>query len=268
MTNLENPLVELMRYPEKNGLIVGCEGMGWPDAKVLLGQIDGHVGIAKVHNIALKDGLGPAERTIREMGYLTMADYRLFDIESTVKDTARIVTECGVSLMSVQASGGEEMLSAAVAGRDKGRNKIKDPFKSDHISKIGLILASTVPASFDDEKCEKIYGADVMTTVKKFAFVALEAGVEGIICSAQEVSMIRQIRAFDGLAVVAESVTPEGSPPLKEHERPGTPYQVMKEGADGLIISRAVREGPHSMAPSTAARNIAQAMQQGREAST
>jgi len=139
-------------------------------------------------------------------------DLKLHDIPHQVGLATKAAAELGVDLLTVHASGGTEMLQAAVEGAD-GRVKI---------------LAITVLTSLDAPEGE----------VARRAAMAREAGVHGVVCSPLEVASIRPQNPAPFL-LVTPGVRPLGSA-TGDQRRVATPSDALSWGSDLLVIGRPI----------------------------
>ena len=178
--------------------------------------------------IGLELLMGPGATLITEIGALgkpIFADAKLHDIPNTVRGAARQLGAAGARWVTVHASGGTEMMRAAVHGLEEGSDD----------NEAG-ILAVTVLTSLDD-----LLPIGVPTSpaahVLRLAGLAAVAGVEGVVCSPLEVSAV--VRAAPGLLTVVPGIRPAGSD-SNDQLRVATPAEAIADGADYLVIGRAI----------------------------
>ena len=118
-------------------------------------------------------------QAIRELGHEVFLDLKLHDIPNTVRGAARSASRIGASLLTVHASGGVEMMRAAVEGAGEGCG----------------ILAVTILTSFDADGVAAAWGREsslsVEGEVERLAGMAAVAGTHGIVCSGLEAARVR-----------------------------------------------------------------------------
>lgn len=234
-------------------IIVALDGMNLPEAQATLEVLEAAIGLAKFNSAALKKGWQETIKIPARLGINTMADPKLHDIPQTVAYGTQDITECGAKLITVHASGGQEMLQAAVRGRDEGRkfNGFLRAFASADEDRIGTflkkqrdtlggILGITVLTSLDESECVSIFGAKPEEKVIKFAYKAAEAGIDGIVCSALELKAIRSRDDLNGLLTVVPGITPLWAAKGKDQNRVATPRAAVEDGADFIVIGRAI----------------------------
>lgn len=173
-------------------------------------------------------------------------DIKLHDIPNTAKLASMPISDLGVKMFNVHASGNKDMMASAVA--NKGDSKV---------------LAVTVLTSISPEDCLKIYGYPIDAVVLKFARWAEDAGVDGIICSPQDLEFLnKQLgSAFDylsGLLKVTPGIRSEWAA-RGDQKRVTTPDEAIRLGADYLVIGRPITDPPPEIGgPVEAAKKIAE----------
>jgi orotidine-5'-phosphate decarboxylase len=163
---------------------------------------------------------------IRELGHQVFLDLKLHDIPNTVRGAARSAARIGASLLTVHASGGVEMMRAAVegAGEECG------------------ILAVTILTSFDADGVAAAWGREtslsIETEVERLAGMAAAAGAHGIVCSGHEAALVRG-RHGDRLASLVPGIR-FASGDVHDQARVVTPGGAVVAGARYLVLGRAV----------------------------
>ena len=154
-------------------------------------------------------------------------DLKFHDIPNTVANAVRAAAELGVWMVNVHASGGPKMMSAA--------KEILEPYGSD----APLLIAVTILTSMDQEQLNAIgITRPVNEQVKLLATAAKNAGLDGVVCSAQEAQMLRENLGNDFL-LVTPGIRPLNS--VKgDQSRVVTPKQAMINGSSYLVIGRPI----------------------------
>ena len=190
------------------------------DEAVKLVKKVGHLVYAvKIHN--LYDKFGPdVVRILKEAGAEKVwVDFKLHDIPNTVRLRA---LNLSADIISVHASGGLMMMQEAVASGKE-------------------IFAITMLTSFSASEVEQIYNREVDDAVLTLAKLAKEAGVSGIVCSPQEVKMIRSRSVFKDLKIIVPGIRSSGVD-LNDQKRTSTPAEALQNGADYLVIGRQITQ--------------------------
>ena len=171
---------------------------------------------------------GPAfVKKLIERRFEVFLDLKFHDIPNTVASAVRAAAELGVWMVNVHASGGAKMMTAA--------REILEPYGSD----APLLTAVTVLTSMDQEQLAAVgIERQVREQVCLLAQLAGKCGLDGVVCSAQEAPMLRQIMGKDFLLV-----TP-GIRPLNvavgDQSRVVTPKQAVLNGSSYLVIGRPI----------------------------
>lgn len=238
-------------------IIVALDNMSWNKAVDTMEQVSEWTGMAKANSIAQKKGWEHAANTLQGIGSFLMADAKFHDIPETVRLSVKEVTECGPRFITVHASGGKAMLEHAVLGRDEGLEGIENEVLSGFKERLGGILGITVLTSLDGEDCVSIFGTEPEKKVVEFAHMALDAGIDGIVCSGKELRAIRAISALDTLVCVVPGITPVWAKKPGDQKRVVTPAEALQEGADFEVVGRAITKPPEGITPAEAAERIA-----------
>jgi orotidine-5'-phosphate decarboxylase len=173
---------------------------------------------------------GPAlVRTLIQRDLKVFLDLKWHDIPNTVAGAVTAARELGVSMATVHTLGGTPMLEAAAvaAGSD--------------LALVGV----TVLTSHDPIGYARAVGrseVDLSHEVERQALAAAEAGLRGIVCSAQEVSLLRR-RLGPDLYIVVPGIR-RRSDPLGDQVRVATAKDAVSNGATHLVVGRPVLEAP------------------------
>lgn len=167
--------------------------------------------------------------TLRSLGNDVFLDLKLHDIPNTVRGAARSAARLGASLLTVHASGGQDMVAAAVegAGEDCG------------------ILGVTVLTSLDGPDLGRAWGrgdVDVEHEVMRLAGLADAAGAHGVVCSGREAGRVGQ-KYGPALRLLVPGIRPENSF-ADDQKRTVTPAEAAKAGASYLVLGRMVTLAP------------------------
>ncbi len=161
-------------------------------------------------------------RELKAQGHRVFLDLKLYDIGETVKRAVAQVARLGVDFLTVHGS--RAVMEAAVAG--KGSAPLQ-------------LLAVTVLTSFDESDLRQMgYPCSVSDLVELRVRNAMEAGVNGIVCSPVEVGRVRSA-AGPGAILVTPGVRSMGAA-VGDQKRVATPAQAIADGADYLVIGRQV----------------------------
>lgn len=171
---------------------------------------------------------GPAAvRELRARGRRVFLDLKLHDIPNTVRGAAGAAARLGADLLTVHATGGPEMIAAAVAG-------IREAGGTTRVVAV-TILTSHDPAHMPPGFAQPF---DLGRTALELTRMSLEAGAAGIVCAAPD---LRGLRAALGSSFVA--VTPGirmSGGDTHDQKRVATVESAVRDGASLLVLGRAV----------------------------
>jgi orotidine-5'-phosphate decarboxylase len=241
----------------KDHIIIALDQGDWASAQKVAKAVQPYVGMAKLNSLALRDGWQQSIQRLDNMGTLTMADAKFHETPATAQAEVAAVASCGARLITVHASGGLRMLQASVAGRDAGLQAVEPDWAASHPGQPCQLLAITVLTSLGSDECESMYGTNPQKKVIQFAHLALEAGVDGIVCSGQELRALRGIAAFDKLQLVVPGIVPDWAEKPSGQQRIVTPAEALREGADYIVIGRSITQPPAGMTCAEVAARIA-----------
>ncbi|MBY0369589.1 orotidine-5'-phosphate decarboxylase [bacterium] len=211
----------------KQRLIVALDVDSLARATPIVEALAPHVGFFKVGLELITAVGGPTVvHHIQRLGGQVFYDAKFNDIPNTVGAACRTVGTIGAKLFTVHASAGLEALQ--LAAENKGSAEC---------------YAVTVLTSFDDARCQHVFGGAPEPTVLKFAADALEAGVDGIVCSALELEALGREERFKELKKIVPGIRPSWSS-AQDQKRVMTPAEAIKAGADYLVIGRPIMSPP------------------------
>ena len=175
---------------------------------------------------------------LRDRGFSVFLDLKLHDIPNTVAGAVRSATHAGASLLTVHASGGAAMLAAAAeAASAPGAPRL---------------LAVTVLTSMDANELSGIGVAGTPAEqVLRLAKLAKAAGIDGMVCSAEEVSTLRAHMGAQTMLVIP-GIRPAGAA-TEDQRRIATPATAIAQGASMLVVGRPITRAAD---PAAAARAI------------
>lgn len=181
---------------------------------------------------------------LRDLGKAVFVDLKLHDIPNTVRGAARSVARRGAALVTVHASGGSEMIRAAVDGVNEGGNgTAAEPCG---------VLGVTVLTSMDAGGVGEAWGrdnVDVTHEVVRLAGLVRHAGGVGVVCSGHEAAAVRAAHA-DTLGLLIPGIRLVGDD-AHDQRRVMTPESAAAAGARWLILGRAVTGAPDPVAAMT-----------------
>jgi orotidine-5'-phosphate decarboxylase len=177
------------------------------------------------YQLAFTGGLAFAARLI-ESGKQVFLDLKLHDIGNTVTKGVESVAQLGATFLTVHAY--PQTMKAAVEGKGKGSSRLR-------------ILAVTVLTSYDDADLAAAgYDMSVKELAAARAAQARDIGVDGLVCSAEEVASLRDV-AGPRMVLVTPGIRPAESA-TGDQKRIMTPARAIEAGANYLVVGRPVLE--------------------------
>jgi orotidine-5'-phosphate decarboxylase len=197
------------------------------EAKSLAVKLKDNIGGIKL-GMEFFNSFGPSGiKAIKDFDIPIFLDLKLHDIPATVYKTITTLLKLEPAIINVHASGGKEMMMAAAkALKDSGNKNTK-------------IIAVTILTSLDDNDLYEIgFSGTSNELVLRLAKLAQESGLDGIVCSAKEISIIRENIGSDFMLVVPGIRTKEDN--ADDQKRIMTPKEAILLGADLLVIGRPI----------------------------
>ncbi|MDD5675763.1 MAG: orotidine-5'-phosphate decarboxylase [Chitinivibrionales bacterium] len=214
-----------------NPIIVALDGKNWNELLPILDQLRTTGCIFKVNDLVFAEGFDHLLPELATYGRV-MVDLKNHDIPNTLVNTCARLRKHNPWAVTIHASGGPEMIAAAVKTFEGTATKV---------------LAVTVLTSINQADCEEIYNRPPTEEVLKLAEIAAKAGAQGLVCSPQEVAMLHE--NYPGLLLVVPGIrSPEKSVSGDDQKRTGTPQQVMSDGADHIVMGRQILQAANPVA--------------------
>jgi len=218
-----------------------------PDRAALLAMARRVAPEAGVLKLGLEAFVAEGPALVREIvasGANVFLDLKLHDIPNTVGRAAAAAVATGATIVNCHASGGRDMLRAFGDGGREAAAKAGRP--------APRLIAVTILTSLDAGALATIGVAGTpREAAVRLAALAQESGLDGAVCSPEEISAIRAACGKDFLLVVP-GVRPAGAE-RGDQKRIATPADAIRAGADLLVVGRPITGAPD---PAAAARAI------------
>jgi len=175
---------------------------------------------------------------LKAKGFPIFLDLKLHDIPNTVEKTVRVLAGYGADMLTVHCSGGYDMLARAVQATYAVEHEKNLP-------KRMKIIGITVLTSLNQEMLQKDLGItrDLRDQVVALAHLGLKAGIDGVVASAQEASILRQTLG-QNFIIITPGIRPKGA---EKHDqaRTLTPQEALAEGSSYLVVGRPITQKPN-----------------------
>src|SRR5215208_2546550 len=232
----------------KDKLIIALDVDTPTKALELARQLQSVAGMFKIGSQLFTSAGPQIVRDIIALGSKVFLDLKFHDIPHQVAGAARAAAELGVSLFTVHASGGSEMMRRAV----------------DAVSETGetKVLAITVLTSIDQNVLSQIgVSSSPAESVLRLVKLAEASGVDGVVASPQEIETIRRAVPNQNFLIVTPGIRPSTSQ-SEDQKRVATPAAAIKAGASYLVVGRPITGAAD---PLEAAREIVREMERSEQ---
>jgi orotidine-5'-phosphate decarboxylase len=183
-------------------------------------------------------------RDLVKRDFKVFLDLKFHDIPNTVAKACAAACDMGVWMLNVHASGGLAMMQAA----QKAVEDSKHP---------AMLIAVTVLTSMSEAELKQVGVQQSLTEqVKQLALLTQQAGLAGVVCSAQEASMLRA-HCGEEFCLVTPGIRPADSA-KDDQTRIVTPSQALALGSSYLVIGRPITQAAN---PLLALQQIQQSLQ-------
>jgi orotidine-5'-phosphate decarboxylase len=222
----------------KDRLAVALDFPSAAEALALVDRLEGSCQWFKVGmELYYTAGNGFVE-ALRGRGFNVFLDLKLHDIPNTVTGAVRSVTSAGAGLLTIHAGGGAAMMAAAAEAAD--------------VPGAPRLLAVTVLTSMDAEQLAGVGVKDAPAEqVLRLARLARKAGINGMVCSPEEVAALRKEMGPETMLVIP-GIRPAGGE-LGDQKRVATAGEAIARGASMLVVGRPITRASD---PAAAAQGI------------
>ena len=228
----------------KDRLIVALDVETSAKALDLVNELNQVAGMFKVGSQLFTSAGPQIVKDIIGLGSKVFLDLKFHDIPHQVAGAARSAAELGVSLFTVHASGGSEMMQRAVesvseVAEQNGRVRSK-------------VLAISVLTSIDATILAQIgMSTNPADSVLRLVRLAESSGVDGVVASPQEIETIRKSVPNSEFLIVTPGIRPSRSETTSKQEdqkRVATPQAAIAAGASYLVVGRPITGAPDPLA--------------------
>lgn len=216
MQNDISPIVVALDYPTPKQALEMAQQLDPAKCRVKVGK-------------ELFTASGPAIlEQLHKLNFDVFLDLKFHDIPNTCAGAVAAAAELGVWMVNVHASGGERMMNAAAEAIANKNNK-------------PLLIAVTVLTSMEQSDLAGI-GLDIspQQQVERLAKLSKQSGMDGVVSSAQEIELIKDICGKDFLTITP-GIRPAGSA-SGDQRRIMTPEEAVNVGGDYLVIGRPITQ--------------------------
>jgi orotidine-5'-phosphate decarboxylase len=214
------------------------EALSWVD------RLAGHVGLFKVGKESFVRYGTEIVTQIHGRGGKVFLDLKFHDIPHTVARAAEAAFEMGVAMFNVHALGGRKMMTETVSAVSRLAERRGKPRP--------IVLAVTVLTSLNDDDLSGMgFNRGTRETALSLARLAQDAGVSGVVASAEDAEVIRAA-CGNPFLIVTPGI--RGAKPVAgdDQKRVVAPREAVERGADYLVVGRPIRLAPDPAAEADA----------------
>ena len=211
-----------------NPIIVAIDKNSETEAYELSKELRGHIGAVKL-GLEYFNTYGPEGIIkIKNLDIPIFLDLKIHDIPQTVKKTIDTLSSLRPAILNVHALGGKKMMEYALKA-------ISQSSPETHL------IAVTILTSLDNDDLSMM-GVDISTKnlVSNLAKLTKESGLSGVVCSSEEIKIVRK-SCGKNFKIIVPGIRPEGFS-NNDQKRVMTPKEAIILGADHLVIGRPITE--------------------------
>ena len=213
-------------------IIVAIDEIDFNRASNIIDNLDSTKCMIKIGSVSFNSIGHTVIDYASKKGFDIFLDLKLHDIPNTVMKSIKGLTSLPLKMLTIHASGGKDMMSAAMEA--VSGTKIK-------------IFGVTVLTSLSDEDTSEIYKRTSSEQVDKMLDLAESAGIDGVVCSPHE---LKYVQNRESLLSITPGIRLEDS--IDDQKRVMTPKEAIELGANYLVIGR----------PITASDNISKTLEE------
>ena len=201
-------------------IIVAIDEINFKKASDILDKLDSELCMVKIGSVAF-NSIGPEIIFYAaKKGFDIFLDLKLHDIPNTIKKSIEGLISYPINMLTVHASGGREMLSAAM-----------EAVSGTNIKIFGV----TILTSLNDDDTNEIFQRTSSEQVRMMLDLAESARIDGVVCSPHELELAKK---RESLLSITPGIRLQNS--NDDQKRVMTPKEAIDLGADYLVIGRPI----------------------------
>ncbi len=222
------------KFAERLYVALDYDSINDPEPSELLHHLQGTGAGAKVglQISAAKGWINPIE-TVQDHGMNVFADAKLKDIGATVSKASRVILKTMPNFINVHADSSASALRMLVEERNSLRQEGDSEFTK--------ILGVTVLTDKENDEAVEDYRRGRKKQVLHYADKSLDCGLDGIVCSPDELKILAKYARFDKLVKMVPAIRPKWSVP-NDQKNYTTPTEAIERGATHIVVGRPITE--------------------------
>jgi orotidine-5'-phosphate decarboxylase len=220
----------------KERIILALDLADYNEAMDVVNRFKDHVTIFKVGSELFTSAGPKIVEAINNTGKKVFLDLKFHDIPNTVAKTVRIAAGLRVFMFNVHTLGGLHMMKQAA------QELVKSSLKHniDRPKLLGVTILTSINETILSH--ELGIGQNMKTQVRHLAGLAVNAGLDGVVASPEEIDLIRSSCGTEFL-IVTPGIRPSWAG-TDDQQRTMTPKEAIRKGADYIVIGRAILSQP------------------------
>ena len=174
-------------------------------------------------------------RQIIARGFRVFLDLKFHDIPNTVAQACKAAADLGVWMLTVHAAGGSAMMRAA-----------REAVESYGTTRPKIVAVTVLTSMAEPDLCELGVPGTVLQHVERLASLARNAGLDGVVSSAQEAAHMRVLCGQDFLLITPGIRLPQDA--THDQARVISPQDALQAGSDYLVMGRSITRAPNPRA--------------------
>ena len=212
-------------------IIVALDAKSEYHALTIVEQLDPTLCRVKVGKELFTHAGPSVVQKLQHQGFEVFLDLKFHDIPNTTAQAVCAAADLGVWMVNVHASGGRKMMQTCAERLKAGNYQTQ------------LIAVTVLTSMGREDLCDIGLDIEPVEQVKRLAKLTQESGLDGVVCSAQEAKILRDMLGQD-FALVTPGIRPKGAN-ADDQKRIVTPKQAMQDGASHLVIGRPITQAAH-----------------------
>ena len=203
-------------------IIVAIDETDFTRASIIIDNLDPKKCMVKIGSVSFNSSGHELIFYAAEKGFEIFLDLKLHDIPNTVKKSIEGLAVLPIKLLTIHASGGKDMMKAAMEGVSGSDIKV---------------FGVTALTSLSDNDTNEIYRRSATEQVNAMLDLAESACIDGVVCSPHELELVSK---RESLLSITPGIRLDES--NDDQKRVMTPKQAIELGADYLVIGRPITE--------------------------
>lgn len=212
-------------------VIIACDFSSWDELISFLNKFNGEKLFLKIgYQLFFTIGIEKIKQ-LQLMGHNIFLDLKLHDIPNTVAHGVESLSKLGVDMLTIHASGGMKMMSAATTYNNP---------------KTRLLAVTHLTSSSQEMLNNELFiNEDINVAIKKLAINAYKSKINGVICSGLESKMIKENTSVDFLVVSPGIRYPDSN--SDDQHRICTPKMAKENGCDYIVVGRLITKSTNPL---------------------